>query len=124
MKRKETLFEQKLIENGWKLAYKGYDVKTSQKIVAYFYNKVFTFLDFNFTFRVVLDSKREKVLDLYFFSISNTISRNTKGIIDLAWNSVEKELGEIYMETLTPNEKVENDDNELVETLEAIEECE
>lgn len=124
MKRKETLFEQKLIKNGWKLAYKGYDDKTSQKVVAYFYIKEFNFSDVIFNFRVVLDNKREKVVDLYFFSVANTINRYVKKLIDHAWQFVEKELGIIYMETLTPNEKVENDDNELVETLEAIEECE
>ena len=127
MKRKETLFEQKLIKNGWKLAFKGYDDKTSQKIVTYFYIKEFNFSDVIFHFRVVLDNKREKVVDLYFFSVANTINRYVKKLIDHAWQFVEKELGKIYTETLKPNKKVENDDNddnELVETLEAIEECE
>ena len=120
MKRKETLFEQKLIKYGWKLSYKGYDEKTSQKVVAYHYGKEFGLFDF----RVVLDRKREKVLDIYFFTPFITINRETKKLIYDIFNQVEKELGEVYLETLMPNGKVESDDNELVETLEAIEQCE
>lgn len=124
MKRKETLFEQKLIENGWKLTHKGYDLKTSQKIDSYHYTKMFILCDVATIFRVMLDNKREKIKNLYFFPRFISIDRETLELTNKAFNLVEKELGNIYFETLTPNGKVENDDNELVETLEAIEECE
>ena len=124
MKRKETLFEQKLIENGWKLTHKGYDLKTSQKIDSYHYTKMFILCDVATIFRVMLDNKREKIKNLYFFPRFISIDRETMELINKAFNLVEKELASIYFSSI-PNNKVDEDnDKEVVETLEAIEECE
>ena len=125
MKRKETLFEQKLIEKGWKLTHKGYDLKTSQKIDSYHYTKMFNFCDVSIIFRVMLDNKREKIKNLYFFpQFVIAIDRETMELINKAFNLVEKELASIYLSSHINNKEDEDNSNELVETLEAIEECE
>ena len=124
MKRKETLFEQKLIKNGWKLTHKGYDLKTSQKVDSYHYTKMFILCDVATIFRVMLDNKREKIKNLYFFPRFISIDRETMELINKAFNLVEKELESIYFSTLINNQTSEINDKEVVETLEAIEKCE
>lgn len=73
MKRKRTDLEQKLIANGWVLECKTYTGKTCDKVDQYVYEKVYSreferedgkLVVTTWSARVLLDSKRDKVIDV------------------------------------------------------------
>ena len=57
MKRKQTLFEQKLIEKGWHLTAKTYKGKLAKRVEHYIYENEID----NFKFKLFLNAKRELV---------------------------------------------------------------
>lgn len=120
MKRKETLFEQKLIKNGWKLDHKTYCGKHSQKVNHYVYQKTYEIdKEKVFVANCVLDKSRNVVLDI---EIENTLHQFIS-TIDLLLLKGEHELVHKEIDRYFESKYQEND-KEIVETLEAIEECE
>lgn len=73
MKRRTTEFEQKLIDNGWKLIYKTYRGKKSQFVWTYVYSKFHN----GYLFKLAIDQKRIKTLNIY-------IENATHEYLDLA----------------------------------------
>ena len=67
MKRKSTDFEQKLLGSGWKLIYKTYRGKNSQFVWTYVYSKYYC----GYLFKIALDKKREKTLNIYIENAKN-----------------------------------------------------
>lgn len=84
MKRIRTQLEERLIEKGWKLIHKTYVGKSSDKIESYVYEKTYS-VDVESTpsgyiidkdvARVVLDNKREKVVDIKFLFQGSYINK-------------------------------------------------
>ena len=119
MKRKTTNLENKLITNGWYLESKDYIGKHSQKTYSYTYIKNIDYKGELLHCKVVLDSKRNKVLDTFIENMKQEYLSltNLTFMHDLLSIVYEQVVGYEY------DNKEIDDPNEIVETLEAIE-CE
>ena len=74
MKRKITELEQKLLDKGFRLLKKNYAGKYSQKTDSYEYRNVYVGLcEVNFLGFVLLDYKREKILEYGIIPVSETL---------------------------------------------------
>ena len=92
-RRKETLLEQNLVVKGYKLLFKTYEGKKSEKVDSYVYGKSNGYVDY----RVHLDSKRVGVK--YFCFTDKQYLTFTSGIIESLQEideNFKKELSEIY----------------------------
>lgn len=112
MKRHITEYEQKLINNGWKLIQKTYKGKYSQFVWTYVYLKSCD----KFLCEVVLDKKREKTIGIYIENYKNAFI----GLEQL------QELNKEYLEISNEIHLLEfgkplDEDDEIVEIVESVE---
>lgn len=113
MKRKESFFEKKLIENGWKLHYKKYYGKHREKVLSYIYSKEYEIMGHNVNAFVELRKYDLKILDLGFENVFTNINYGSKMIIESIFDKINGEVREILYHCLYSN--VEPIDYEEVE---------
>lgn len=106
MKRRKTQLELNLIEKGWELDHKTYTGKHSDKVLNYVYEKVYS-REFEredgkieittWSARVLLDSKREHVVDVLVRSpLPNYIDEITASIIICKLGVIKQEVQSCY----------------------------
>lgn len=99
MKRKETILEQKLLENGYTLTGKKYKGKHSQLTKHYEYCKDIVFEHQNAkiftTFYILIDSKRNKVIDYYLRNFIVIVNKQNKVLLDQTYKLLVEEVSSV-----------------------------
>ena len=100
MKRKETILEQKLLENGYTLTGKRYKGKHSQLTKHYEYCKdIVVEYDnekLSTTFFILLDAKRNECVDYFFLcDMFKVIGSWDKKAIDTIYNQLVEEVSQV-----------------------------
>lgn len=124
MKRKESLFEKKLIERGWKLHSKRYYGKHSEKVLSYVYYKEFETLGHKVYGYVELRRWDLKVLNVMYDNPFCEIDYLTINAIKTLFDKINGEVREIlYYSTYPSEEPVRKESvEEQVEVAEALKE--
>lgn len=118
MKRFRTQLENNLIKKGWKLAYKTYVGKHSDKVDKYAYEKVFkvdkekisnTYLINDDHAMLFLDQKREKVVDIRLGYFGNFVDKTIMFVLKNKLAEIESEVQSCLpnKEDLSVEEQVE-----------------
>lgn len=125
MKRSVDEFEKKLIELGWKLHHKEYWGKNSESVLCYVYEKEFYFFRETFVNGFVRYRKVDKkILDVGFYNDNHlvpTINDFELTALQGTLNKVNEEVRNALYEAFY-NPKVEENTEEVVEVVEALEE--
>ena len=125
MKRKESLFETKLIENGWKLHSKRYCGKHSEKVLSYVYFKEYETLGHKVFGYVELRKWDLKVLNVMFDNPFCEIDYLTINAIKTLFDKINGEVREIlYYSTYPSEEPVRKESvEEQIQVAETLDEC-
>lgn len=118
MHRKKTELERYLLDKGWELSYKTYGGKHREKTLCYVYEKTFNDIMGDFRAKAMLNQKRDEIMAYYYEGVKEEFHSKASFMIEEARNSAVKE--ELRLATLPDI----NFDDEVVETVEAVEDVE